>query len=391
MVEEFIVNADAWAAPLIAAAALAAFLTARRVAAFAARRVWLPDLPNGRSSHARATSRAGGVAILCGWFAGLALIVLTAQSDPTLIAGFMALSSGAFFLGLADDRHGLSPLSKLAGQTACAAAYCAAFGGLAAAPLPFAEPLSLGVFGVVLSAFWIVAFMNAFNFMDGANGLASGCAIVLLAGLAAVAASSGGAEIAPLALILVFALGGFFRVNFPNGRLFMGDAGSQGVGFAVAALALHAARPTPDAAFAVSPLFMVAAAAPLLADVAFTLAHRAVRGQVLFNAHREHAYQLLLRLGANHVQVAAAYVAATLAATLAAWASAGASGIVQWLVALGTLATFFAAAAAVLREATRAGLVEFPREGRPAAVGEPGAADLPAFSGERPALPRAAE
>ncbi|MBY0421594.1 MAG: hypothetical protein K2Q06_04765, partial [Parvularculaceae bacterium] len=211
-----------------------AFLAARALS----RRQFLLDVPNGRSSHRRLTPRSGGVAITTAWATGLFLLVCLAPASGVTAFPLVAATLLVFAVGLFDDRSGVSARVKLATQVAAACLFLAFHGPLHDGPAPFLGLTPLGAVGVVLTLLWIVGFMNAYNFMDGVNGLAASCGGFVLAALAAAAAVAGAPVVGVAAGLLAAALFGFLPINFPSGRLFMGDNGSQSVGYIAAATAL---------------------------------------------------------------------------------------------------------------------------------------------------------
>ena len=334
---------------LAAAAAVAlSFLSAR----FFARRGWLPDRPVARSSHKAPTPRTGGVAVIIGFICpALALSVV----EPGLWK-FAALVLGAFVLGFADDARPLPAAVKLVGQTAIAALFVFLFGAVETIPAPFFGAVALGPAAAPLTAFWIVAFMNAYNFMDGANGLAATAAIFGLSALAVAIAASGDGASAGAAALMAASVFGFLPLNFPKGRLFLGDGGSQSIGFAIAAFAVFAAQGEG----AVSALFAPTAFMPFLFDVAFTLAHRAARRRSLVEGHNEHLYQLLIRLGSPHSSVTALYLALVALSTLTAIFAGALPATWQFIAPAGLAALFAAPALVLCRRAAAAGLLAAP-------------------------------
>ena len=301
----------------IAAAAIVALAVAFAGGRLAMGAKMLPDRPNHRSSHTHVTSRAGGLAIFAAWF--VAMAVIGAFSGAPAVATFTAKLCGlaglALIVGYADDRWALTPAFKFAGQFAVASLYVWVFGPIEMAPLPVVGMVALDpVTGYALTVFWIAGFMNAFNFMDGVNGIAAGCAAIGLAAFAIVAGFSGAPLAAVAALLLGAACFGFLPANMARGRLFMGDSGSQSVSFLIAALAVYAANASDGR---VSALIVPVIFLPFILDVAWTLAHRTMRRQNILKAHREHLYQLRNRLGASHERVAVAYM------TMTAFAAAG--------------------------------------------------------------------
>ena len=317
--------------PLITiVAAWIVFLVSLTASRFASRSKKLPDHPNHRSSHQRVTSKAGGFAIMGGWLAGMFILGAFSGIPETLKQAIYLCSVGflAFCLGVADDRMHLPPSRKMLGQIGLAVLFIVLFAPLQTAPIPLAGELSLGLIGILVTVFWIVAFMNAFNFMDGANGLAAGSAVVGLGGFSVIAGFGGAPFAAIAAFLLAVAAMGFMPSNLRRGRLFMGDNGSQAVSFLIAALAVLAANASGGrvSALAIPVIFM-----PLLFDVAWTLVSRLLRGQNILTAHREHLYQLMMRSGATHTYVAVVYMTLTVASTAAAILMLTLTPAYQWI------------------------------------------------------------
>ncbi len=327
--------------PLITAVAVwIVFLVSLTGSRFASRSDNLPDHPNHRSSHQRVTSKAGGFAIIGGWLAGMFVVgsfsgIPDTASQATLLSGvaFLALA-----LGFADDRIHLPPSWKLIGQVAIAALFVAAFTPLQSAPAPFFGEIMLGFAGIIITILWIVAFMNAFNFMDGANGLAAGSAVVGLCGFCVIASFAGAPFAAIASFLLAVAAMGFMPSNLYRGALFMGDNGSQAVSFLIAALAVIATNASDGR---ISALIVPVIFLPLLFDVFWTLSSRIMRKQNILSAHREHLYQLLIRTGASHIRVAVIYMTLTALSTAAAILMLTLAPAFQW-IAPAILCTFFA-------------------------------------------------
>lgn len=269
----------------------------------------LLDDPNHRSSHEHAVSRAGGVAMLIATVAGLFVIAVFTIGDgaqgPAL--KFLVLGALAGGVGLADDHLNLSAPIKFGGQLLVAGLFVLWVGPLAKAALPFAGVVDLGIAGVVITIFWIVAFLNVFNFMDGVNGIAGGAAVIGLALFALIAGQAGAGAASAIAIITAAAAAGFLPANVLRRRLFMGDCGSHFLAFMIAGLAVFAANASDGR---VNPLLLPTIFLPFIVDVAFTLTHRVVRKQNILTAHREHIYQLILRRGASHATVASLYAGA---------------------------------------------------------------------------------
>lgn len=351
------ITIDAWLA--VALAGVAALIVSYFVARFVARSGVLLDRPNERSSHRAATPRSGGVAVFAGWATGLAVVAALAGSPTILDFGvrLMLLAGFVLLIGLADDLYAPRAIFKFGGQIAAAALFVAVFGALENAPLPFAGDTMLGPLAAPLTIFWIVAFMNAFNFMDGVNGIASACGAFALFAISIAAAFSGAFFWAVAAAMCGAAIIAFLPVNFPRGRLFMGDNGSQTIGFLIAAIAVGAANETGGAT---SALFVPVAMLPFVFDVGFTLAHRLLRKQDVLAAHREHLYQLLLRMGSSHAEVTGIYLSLTALSTAAAVLMLRLSPGEQWYAAAAAALLMGAPAVLLFMKARRMGLLAPP-------------------------------
>ncbi|MFZ5617372.1 MAG: glycosyltransferase family 4 protein [Pseudomonadota bacterium] len=339
---------------MIASAALISVALSHAIARFVTKRALLPDRPNGRSSHKRQTPRSGGIAIFGGFLAAMILYAafFAAGDLSSRYAPLIGCALAAFAFGAVDDLRPLGARLKLAAQIAIAVAFVVIYGPVETVPAPFVGDVALGAAAFPLTVFWIVAFMNAFNFMDGINGIAGACAVFVLSALA-VAAGGGDALWAPPAVFLACAIFGYLPLNFPSGRLFMGDGGSQFVGFMIAALAALAAQ---EAGGLVSPLFTPIAFMPFLFDVSFTLAHRIRRKRNIFEAHKEHLYQLIVRLGRSHQSVTTLYLTLTVISTTVAILVNTAPARLQFIGAAALIALFTPLAVLIYRRAAAAGL-----------------------------------
>ena len=326
--------------------------------------VRIVDRPNARSSHEGVVPRTGGIAMAIAFFV-IWTIAASAMPDAVTaarigqggVAAFAATALAVFVLSLLDDIWGAPPLAKLGLQVAAALAFAFLVAGVARLDLPGDPALPLGYWGGLAAVLWIVFFMNAFNFMDGINGVAGGSAIIACLTLALAGASTGQSFLVLTNLILVSAILGFLVFNFPAGRIFMGDSGSQFLGFVIAGLAVWAAGPGP----AHVPIYLVPMAfAPFIFDVLVTLGYRARLKRNLLSAHNEHLYQIATKLGWSHAQVASAYfVLAVIGAALGLRADA--MGLAASLLALMFyLMGLSAVAAWIYRTGFRSGVADRP-------------------------------
>jgi UDP-GlcNAc:undecaprenyl-phosphate GlcNAc-1-phosphate transferase len=273
-------------ASVLAAVACGAFVSAAEpVAVPLLRRMAAIDTPNVRSSHTVPTPRGGGAPIAI----GLVLAALLIHSAVTLTFG--ATVGGFAAIGFADDLATLPAGRRLAMQgTAGLAA-----GGVLARMAGL--PAALAAAAAVVLAVWIVGFVNAFNFMDGVNGISAAHALLGGAAYACLGfwrpdafLAAGGAAVAAGALA-------FLPWNAVRARVFLGDVGSYALGAALALLAAVAVlRGIPPEA-ALGPLALY------LADTAWTLQRRIRAGEPVLQAHRTHTYQRLCDAGWSHQRV----------------------------------------------------------------------------------------
>lgn len=234
------------------------------------------DHPNDRSLHVAPTPRVGGLGIMAG---GLAAAVLI-YSPPLLpfMLGALALAA----ISLLDDFRSLPVSLRLLAHIAVA------IGGL----IMFSHIRGMNLLLATLAIVWMT---NLYNFMDGADGLAGGMAVI---GFSALAIAAGWADAPQLALFcaaIAAAALAFLRFNFPPARLFMGDAGAIPLGFLAAAIGIYGASQNHW-----PMLFPVMVFSPFILDASVTLLKRALRGEKIWHAHREHYYQRLVRMGWSH-------------------------------------------------------------------------------------------
>lgn len=334
---------------VFAFAAIAAVILCRPVMALK-----IMDAPTeARKIQKTPVPSAGGLAIAAATAIALAMIWLLAgwpPSDAVLIVSAGALAAMA--LGLADDILLVRATPRLLLMFAVALGVTVA--GVRADVIevwpgfPFELPAVLGVAGSVL---WLLVVINAVNFMDGANGVSMGMAAIAAAGLAAAAAFIGAWNIALLAAALAGALAGFLVWNVA-GRLFAGDTGALAVGTVLAALSLELVRLRPDLVL-VPPLLLM----PFLSDVILTLVWRIKHGKSLFTAHRDHVYQIAMKAGLRHWQVALIHAVWALNAAIVAAIAALTGGEVAAIAFLVLLAISLWLHIWIRRSGVRAGLV----------------------------------
>jgi len=282
----------------VAAASLATGLILQPILIPWLRRRGVMDVPNHRSSHAVVTPRGGGIAVLVALGVGLAVAQITWQCWLVYL-GAVALG----LLGLLDDFGGVDARLRLVALLAV--------GAIGGAVLDSPAPVLLAI---PIMAFWTAAYVNAFNFMDGINGISALSGMVAGLSYVAMGVQYSSSALAALGAALFGACLSFLPFNLPRARVFLGDVGSYGLGFSIAGSAWLAW------AAGVPPLLALAPTLVYVADTGWTLVRRARAGAPLMEAHREHAYQRLVAGGLSHAHVSLGVAATSVGVVLAAWA-----------------------------------------------------------------------
>ena len=323
--------AGPWAVALpAAAAAVLAFLLGEPIRRMGLR-VRIMDEVTHRSSHTRPVPRVGGMSIiLAALFAALIFFIPT---PPFLLA--LAVGVVIAVISFFDDLLSLPSIARLlvhlvvSGSSIWVINLC-----LDEIQLPFVTLYLPHWLGFILATFFVVAFINFFNFMDGINGIAAAQGIWGGLTLSILLLWGGAGNSVITAAVLAGGCLGYLPHNFPRARMFMGDVGSTTIGFGLAMLTLIGGTRTP--------ISWVACLLPLLVflyDAAFTLTKRILRGENFLKAHREHHYQLLVRSGWTHTQATGLQMALMTVCSAAALAypHVGNAGKVALLAGLAVL------------------------------------------------------
>jgi len=265
--------------------------------------------PGGRSVHAGDVARTGGIAIFGGLLAALLAQVLGERylgwgggllGDGQSMVGVFASLASIFVVGLIDDIYSLKAGPKFLGQTL--AALVAVLAGLRIEFIgnPFGGGLvQLGLVGIPVTVLYFVAFANIINLVDGLDGLAAGVTAIAGTSLLVLAAQGSFLEAAALAAALVGACLGFLRYNFYPASIFMGDCGSNLLGFVLAAISLLGVMKSVAAIALIVPLIIVGV--PIF-DTLSAIVRRVRHGRPIQEADRGHIHHRLLGRGFDQRQ-----------------------------------------------------------------------------------------
>lgn len=275
----------------------------------------LVAIPVARSSHTEPTPLGGGIGIFLSLTCLSAFYIFTSLDftqfvDTQNIILFnkgiilLCFSLGMGVMGLLDDRYHLRWSIRILLQAVFAIVF------LLLEPLPFLPevyvpfwgPIPLGWGQWILALIWILGFTNLYNFMDGLNGFVTGFTMIVLLGII----GSIGVE-NPMGLCLlatVAAILGFFIYNFPKAKLFLGDTGSQFLGFFISGLAMILPQYTHDRIplLAFPLLFW-----PFINEGLWTFGRRLYFRRNIFDSHRDYLFHLLNQMGLSHTYVSLVY------------------------------------------------------------------------------------
>jgi len=253
-------------------------------------RVGAIDLPKPRGLHEKPMPRLSGLAILvaveaAGW------IFLPGEGESrSILLGAMAIAA----VGVVDDVRGLPAFPKLVGQVAAASIPVAAGVRVDNLTLPFVGGFELGWLAYPLTVLGIVAVVNVINFLDGVDGLAAGVCTIAAITLAAIALSLERNAAGVLAAITAGAALGFLRHGFPPASSFMGDTGSNLLGYLLAIASVQGALKTNAVIALAFPLIVLAV--PIL-DTGFVVAKRLKYRQPIYQADRWHFHHRMANIG----------------------------------------------------------------------------------------------
>lgn len=281
------------------------------------------DVPNERSSHTQSMPRGGGLAIVVLTLGGAWLY---ASFNPLLARpSLLGYTIGAILIvaiSWYDDLRSQPNWLRFTIHSIGALLAIYGFGYLHLSSILNANPLVTRWIDLIITFLWLVGLTNAYNFMDGIDGIAGGQAVVAGLGWAALGSLTGQRFVFALGLILAASSLGFLFHNWQPARIFMGDVGSAFLGYTFAVMPLifdsHLSVPVHGLGpFVAGNLFVW----PFIFDSTFTFLRRLYLRENVFSAHRSHLYQRLVIIGFTHGFVALLYSGlAVLGALLAlAW------------------------------------------------------------------------
>jgi UDP-GlcNAc:undecaprenyl-phosphate GlcNAc-1-phosphate transferase len=308
-----------------------------------AARMQIVDVPDARKVHTGAIPRVGGIAMAVG-----ALLPMVLWVNPgTHFIGYLSGALIILVFGVWDDRRDLDYRLKFLGQIA-AVLIVVLYGGVVIRYVPFLgiEPVS-DVIAIPLTIFALLGITNAINLADGLDGLAGGTTMLSLGIIAIMAYMADGIGLVLMTVSVMGGILGFLRYNTHPARIFMGDAGSQFLGFSAGVFAiLLTQRVSP----ALSPAVAIMLLGLPIFDTLMVMSQRIYEGRSPFSPDKNHIHHKLLAIGLSHYDAVVAIYLLQSSLVLGAYFLRFQS---DWVI-VATYAAVCVALALYLRQATRA-------------------------------------
>lgn len=273
-------------------ALIASFLLTYPVKKFAIR-VGAIDLPNYRKIHTKVTPRLGGLAIFFGAFFGALYLQPRHEHLPEILLGAIVI----IITGALDDRFSIRPVIKLTGQLIAASFLISSGLIIERITLPFIGMFDLGFVSVLITVLWVVGITNAINLIDGLDGLATGVSTIALTSMLIMAIADMQIVAAYLCIVLIGANLGFLYHNFYPAKIYMGDTGSNFLGYMIAAISMLGLFKNIALFSFVIPAIVLAV--PIF-DTFFAIVRRAYNKENIMMPDNKHVHYQLLSAGYSH-------------------------------------------------------------------------------------------
>jgi UDP-GlcNAc:undecaprenyl-phosphate GlcNAc-1-phosphate transferase len=263
---------------------------------------WLDEPDGSRHVHRRSVPRLGGMAIFAAMLVALAvlpfihnLLTQSLSASRSQLWAVVVPATFALLFGIYDDFRGTNARFKFIAQGLVGVLFYTMGGRIESLSVPLVGTVALPVaVGCALTVLWTIGIANAFNLIDGIDGLATGAALFAALVLLAVSLMLGHPLVTVMAVVLCGALIGFLPYNFNPASIFLGDSGSLFIGFTLAALSVEGAQKASTAVAVAIPL--IAFGLPVL-DTGLTIVRRFISRRPLFDGDREHIHHKLLERG----------------------------------------------------------------------------------------------
>lgn len=252
------------------------------------------DKPNGRKMHDRPKPLLGGVAI----FVTIIAIYITYLDGkiPVMTMYFIGLASVLLVMGVIDDKYDMKAHHKLLIQILVAAISTYILGGISSIEIYKISIYFTRIQGMIIETIWFIVLINAFNLIDGLDGLSTGTAIFSFITILIMALITGDINNIVLLNIIIGSLLGFLFYNFYPSTIFLGDAGSMVIGYLIAILSINDYKTVT----LTSMIFLLLIVFLPILDVTLSFIRRKVNGGHAFKADALHFHHRLMRRGYSH-------------------------------------------------------------------------------------------
>ncbi|MFK7800608.1 MAG: glycosyltransferase family 4 protein [Anaerolineae bacterium] len=268
------------------------------------------DIPNHRSSHKVPTPSGGGLVMVIAVLVGLLIYLFIYEPNELTTLGFYIFGAAAIALvSWIDDVRTLPAYIRFGIHFLCAGLVIWKISYFSSFTFPTLGTTFIGTFGVFFTFLWLSGLTNAYNFMDGIDGIAGGQAAVAGLGWAIIGWWLDDPIIILWGILIAFSALGFLFHNWSPATIFMGDVGSAFLGYTFATLPVflyyrHANTELGQYAILVGVLLVW----PFILDAFFTFFRRLLKGENVFKPHRSHLYQKLIISGYQHQFVSSLYI-----------------------------------------------------------------------------------
>ncbi|MFD1036811.1 glycosyltransferase family 4 protein [Virgibacillus byunsanensis] len=251
------------------------------------------DLPNYRKIHTKVTPRLGGLAIFLGVFLGALYLQPSHPHLPEIMLGAIVI----LITGALDDRYTIRPVVKLSGQLIAASFLISSGLIIERITLPIIGMVDLGFVSVLVTVLWVVGITNAINLIDGLDGLATGVTTIALTSIFIMSIIDVQLMAAYLCIVLIGANLGFLYHNFYPAKIYMGDTGSNFLGYMIAVISILGLFKNIALFSFVIPVVVLAV--PIF-DTLFAIVRRAYNKENIMLADNKHIHYQLLAAGFSH-------------------------------------------------------------------------------------------
>lgn len=251
------------------------------------------DFPNYRKIHTKITPRFGGIAIFIGSMAGLLYLQPKNEHMTAIILGAIVI----VVTGTLDDRYNIRPSVKLTGQFMAASFLVSSGLIIERVTLPFIGMVELGFISVLVTVFWIIGITNAINLIDGLDGLATGVSTIGLISILIMAIIDAQFIVIYFSVVLIGANLGFLYHNYYPAKIYMGDTGSNYLGYMIAVISMLGLFKNVALLSFLIPIIILAV--PIV-DTLFAIARRIKRNKSIMMADNKHVHYQLLKFGFSH-------------------------------------------------------------------------------------------